>query len=59
MRRKCDYCGEELEEYDLERRMFAKGKVRYICYKCRAKGENEVRKHKVAGMEKHGLIGVK
>lgn len=55
--KKCDYCGEDYEEYDLERRMFAKGRVKYICYKCKAHGENEVKKLKVAGMEKHGLIG--
>ncbi len=54
---KCDYCKEEYEAFDLERRMFAKGKVRYICYKCRGKGENELKKLKIAGMEKKGLIG--
>lgn len=59
MKRKCDCCGKELDECDLERKMFAKGKVRYICFKCKALGESEVRKHKVAGMEKKGLIGVK
>ncbi len=54
---KCDYCGEEYEEFDLERKMFAKGKVRYICYKCKSKGEEELKKHKVKSMEKHKLIG--
>lgn len=58
-KRKCDYCGREYSEYDLTRRMFAKGKVRYMCYKCKGKGDNEVKKHKVAGMEKKGLIGEK
>ena len=57
--KKCDYCGEEFEEYDLERRMFAKGRVKYICYKCRSKGEDEQRKHKVAEMERKKLIGEK
>ena len=59
MKRKCDYCGKEYEEYDLTRRMFARGRVKYMCYKCQAKGDNEVKKHKVAGMEKYGLIGDK
>jgi hypothetical protein len=55
----CDYCGEEYPDYDLERKMYAKGKIRLMCYKCRAKGENEVKKHKVKSMEKKGLIGDK
>lgn len=57
--KKCDECGEEYHEYDLERRMFARGRVKYICYKCRCKGENELRKHKVAEMERKKLIGEK
>lgn len=59
MKRNCDYCGKEYEEYDLRRMMFAKGQVRYMCFKCQSKGDNEVKKHKVAGMEKNGLIGDK
>ena len=55
--KKCDYCGEEVLEYDLERVMLARGRIKYMCYKCKAKGENELKKRKVAGMEKHGLIG--
>ena len=56
---KCDFCGEEYQEYELERRMFAKGKTRYICYKCRNIGNYEVKKLKVDGMIKKGLIGEK
>ena len=54
---KCDYCGNEFHEYDLERRMFAKGKVRYMCYKCRDKCDKELKEHKVADMKRKGMIG--
>lgn len=56
---KCDYCGKEYHVYDLQRRMGARGKVKYICYKCIALGDSEVKKHNIAGMERKGLIGDK
>ena len=37
--------------------MFARGRVKHICYKCRDKGERELKKLKIAGMERKGLIG--
>lgn len=57
--KKCDECGEEYHEYDLERRMFARGRVKYICYKCRRLGDEELRKSKIRMMEKQGRIGEK
>jgi hypothetical protein len=57
--KKCDYCGKECEEYDLERRMFARGRVKYICYKCRRLGDEELRKSKIKIFEKQGRIGDK
>lgn len=57
--KKCDECGEEYHEYDLERRMFARGRVKYICYKCRSKGAIEASRVKMAGMEKHHRLGEK
>lgn len=56
---KCDYCNEEYKAYDLQRRMCAKGRVKYICYRCIALGDSEVKKHKITGMERKGLIGDK
>lgn len=56
-KKRCDYCGEEHILYDLERVPTYKGKSKWICYKCRSKGSTEVKKLKVAGMEKKGLIG--
>lgn len=54
---KCDYCGKECIEYDVERLTTYRGKARWICYRCKAQGNLEVKKLKVAGMEKKGLIG--
>lgn len=56
--RKCDYCGNEYHEYDLYP-VLAYRRTRYMCYRCRAKGNNELKKIKIAGMEKKGLIGEK
>lgn len=56
---KCDFCGKDFNKYDLERKMFGKGRVKYMCYRCKGKCDIELKKHKVAGMEKKGLIGEK
>ena len=56
--RKCDYCVDECREYDLYP-VLAYRRTKYMCYKCRAKGNKEVNKLKIAGMEKKGLIGDK
>jgi hypothetical protein len=55
---KCDFCNEEYNEVDLVPVM-AYRKAKYMCYKCRSKGDSEVKKHKITGMEKKGLIGDK
>jgi len=44
--RKCDYCGNECHEYDLYP-VLAYRRTRYMCYRCRAKGNNELKKVKI------------
>lgn len=55
---KCDFCGEEFIRYDLEP-VVGYRRTRYICYKCRRLGDEELRKSKIRNMEKQGRIGEK
>lgn len=45
--KKCDYCGEEYKEYDLERIPTYGGRYKLMCYKCKAKGDKELHEHKL------------
>lgn len=55
---KCDFCGEENIRYDLEA-VPGYHRTRYICYKCRCKGDEELRRSKIKLMEKQKKIGDK
>lgn len=56
--RKCDICGEKYPEYDLYTVLMYR-RTKRLCYKCRDKGNNELKKAKVYAMEKKGMIGDK
>lgn len=55
---KRDFCGEEYIRYDLEP-VIGYRRTRYICYKCRRQGDEELRKSKIRLLEQQKKIGEK
>ena len=55
---KCDYCGGEFKKYDLKPVLMYR-RTKYMCYKCRHKGEEETKRMAVESMRKKGILGDK